>query len=123
IMSIPSAVYTEPQIGSFGYSEERAAATGLDFGVANFPFRAVGKAVATGKAEGMVKILYEKTSRLLIGGHIAGDNAVELVHQLLVAKAAGLTIDQVGKLVFAHPSMSEGIMEAAKSASGAAIHI
>ncbi len=119
----PSAVYCEPQIGSFGVTEEEAVSRGVRFRKAVFPYRGVGKAVATEMPEGLVKILYDESSGEILGAHIAGDQATELIHELLLAKRSGLALGEIADMIHAHPSLSEGVMEAARLAEGWAIHI
>ncbi len=120
--AIPSAVYCEPQIASFGYTEERAKELGLNFKKASFPYRGAGKAVAIDRAEGMVKILFDPTTHEIIGGHIVGAEATELIHELLLAKWGELLPEDIATMIHAHPTLTEAIMEAAREAEGWAIH-
>lgn len=119
---IPSAVYCEPEIGSFGLSEKRAAEKGLNYEVALFPYRGAGKSVAVEKSEGIVKIVYRKDTREILGAHVAGYNATELIHELLLAKQAELLPEDIAGMVHAHPTLSEAVMESARVAEGWAIH-
>jgi dihydrolipoamide dehydrogenase len=120
---IPSAVYCRPQLGSFGLSEAKAVEGGIPYKKAVFPYRACGKAVATEEVEGLVKLLFDPESGKLLGAHIAGSEATELIHELLLAKRAGLDLAQVADMIHAHPTLSEATMEAARVAEGWAIHI
>lgn len=122
-MLIPSAVYCEPQVGSFGLTERRAKEAGLPFKTATFPYRGAGKSVAVGKSDGMVKIVYHANTQELLGGHIVGANATELVHELLLAKKAELMPHDIATMVHAHPTLSEAVMEAMRAAEGWAIHV
>ena len=119
---IPSAVYCEPQIASFGYTEEKAKAEGIDYKKAVFPYRGAGKSVAIEKSEGMVKILYDPSTSEILGAHIVGAEATELIHELLLAKWGELIPEDIATTVHAHPTLSEAVMEAARSAEGWAIH-
>lgn len=120
---IPSIVYCEPQVAGFGLTEEMATDRGFAFDKAVFPYRGIGKAVATEEAEGMVKIIYDKTNKDILGGHIVGSEASELIHELLLAKKAKLRPEDIAEMIHAHPSLSEGIKEAASIIEGKAIHI
>lgn len=119
---IPSAVYCEPQIGSFGLTEKRAQELGLDFYTASFPYRGAGKSVALDQSEGMVKLVLDKESHEILGGHAVGKDATEIVHELLLAKKAELLPEDIAEMIHAHPTLSEAVMEAARAAEGWAIH-
>jgi len=119
---IPSAVYCEPQVASFGLKASEADAAGIEAVISVFPFRGNGKATATGHSEGMVKIISTKSGEIL-GAHIAGHNASEMIHELLLAKESGINLDKVAEMIHVHPSLSESLMEAAKEAFDGAIHI
>ncbi len=121
--SIPMAVYTEPQVAAFGLNEEQAAKEGLDFVKASFPFRGVGKAMATGRYEGMVKIISHRESREILGAQIVGPEATELIHELLLARNSELLPADIASMIHGHPTLSEGVMEAARAIEGWAIHI
>ncbi|NLJ41713.1 MAG: dihydrolipoyl dehydrogenase [Clostridiales bacterium] len=120
--AIPSAVYCEPQIASFGLTEEKAKETGVDYKAATFPYRGVGKAVAIENADGMVKIVYDPSTNEILGGHIVGAEATELIHELLLAKTAELLPVDIVSMIHAHPTLSEGVLEAARTVEGNAIH-
>jgi dihydrolipoamide dehydrogenase len=120
---VPSAVYCEPEVGSFGLSEAKAKAEGREVGVARFPYAGVGKAVAIEDAQGQAKILYDPRHRNILGASIAGPGATELVHELLLASRAELLLEDVADMIHAHPTLSELIMEGARAGLGRAIHI
>lgn len=122
-LSIPSAVYSEPQIASFGYTEAKAKAAGLSFSKASFPYRGAGKAVAVERPEGIVKILTDSATNEIIGAHIVGADATELIHELLLARTAELLPEDIATMIHAHPTLSEAVMEAMRAAEGWAIHI
>jgi len=120
---VPSAVYCEPQVGGFGLTEEEAVRRGLVFAKAVFPYRGVGKAVATESVEGIVKILFHPETREILAAHVAGSQATELIHELLLAKRSELLLEDVADMIHAHPTLSEGVMEAARLAEGRPVHI
>ncbi|MDA3949406.1 MAG: dihydrolipoyl dehydrogenase [Spirochaeta sp.] len=121
-MSIPSAVYCEPEIGSFGLTEKKAQEQGVNFEIASFPYRGAGKSVAVEKSEGIVKIVLGKETREILGAHVAGYNATELIHELLLAKNAELLPEDIARMIHAHPTLSEAVMEGARASEGWAIH-
>ncbi len=119
---IPSAVYCEPEIGSFGITEKAAKKEGRNYEVATFPYRGAGKSVAVEKSEGLVKIVLEKETREILGAHVAGYNATEIIHELLLAKKAELLPEDIATMIHAHPTLSEAVMEGARASEGWAIH-
>jgi dihydrolipoamide dehydrogenase len=121
--AMPGAVYCEPQVASFGLTEAQAKEQKLDFDKAVFPYRGAGKSVAIGRTEGMVKLLVEKETREILGAHVVGAEATELIHELLLAKTAELLPEDMATMIHAHPTLSEAVMEAARAAEGWAIHI
>ena len=120
---IPSAVYCEPQVASFGYKEKQAQEEGVPFKKATFPYRGAGKSVAIERSEGMVKVLYHAETNELLGAHIVGVDATELIHELLLAKSSELLPGDIAGMIHAHPTLSEAVMEAMRAAQGWAIHI
>jgi dihydrolipoamide dehydrogenase len=120
---IPSAVYTDPQVAGFGLTEEQAREKGRPFKKATFPFAGVGKAAAIGQRIGMVKLLTDPADGQILGAHLVGPQVTELIHELLLARSAGLPAQRVATLIHAHPTLSESILEAARAAEGWAIHI
>lgn len=120
---VPSAVYCEPQVAGFGLREDRATKDGIAFRKSVFPFRGAGKSVAIGRTEGLVKLLADPDTGELLGGHIVGHGATELIHELLLAKNSELLPDDVVDMIHAHPTLSEAIAEAARGIHGKPIHI
>ncbi len=120
---IPRAVYCEPQVASFGLNEALAKGKNLDCSVGKFPFMGCGKAVATGKTRGFVKIIVDNATKEILGASIIGSNATEIIHELLLAKNSELVPEDISNLVHAHPTLAEAVMEAAKGVFGAPIHI
>jgi dihydrolipoamide dehydrogenase len=121
-MGIPSAVYCEPQVASFGYAEWRAKQDSVEYEKASFPFRGAGKSVAVEQPEGIVKVLFNPRTKEILGAHIIGSNATELIHEILLAKAAELLPEDIASMVHAHPTLSEAVMESMRAAEGWAIH-
>lgn len=119
---IPAAVYSEPQVASFGPTEAQAKERGLKYGKAVFPYRGAGKTVAVEQSEGMVKILFDEKTHEVFAAHIVGADASELIHELLLAKKAELLPEDVATMIHAHPTVSEAVMEAARAVEGWAIH-
>ena len=119
---IPSAVYSEPQVAYFGPNEAEAKERGLKYKVGSFPYRGAGKSVAIEKSEGLVKILYDEDTHEIFAAHIVGKDASELIHELLLAKKSELLPEDVATIIHAHPTLSEAIMEGARSAEGWVIH-
>jgi len=108
---VPFAVYCEPQVASFGIGEERAKEEKIPYGKIMLPYRSVGKAVAAGATEGMFKVLYDPETHEILGAHIVGHNATELIHEVLLARTAGLSPRDIARMIHAHPTLSEGVME------------
>jgi dihydrolipoamide dehydrogenase len=119
---IPAAIFTEPQLASFGPMEQELKDKGVAYEKATFPYRGAGKSVAIGRPEGMVKLLYAPDSHEILAAHLAGAEATELVHELLLAKKAELLPEDIATMVHAHPTLSEALMESARAAEGWVIH-
>jgi dihydrolipoamide dehydrogenase len=120
---VPSAVYCEPQVAGFGLREEQAKAEGVKYCKSVFPYRGIGKSIAVERAEGMVKILADPDTGEILGAHIVGAEATELIHELLLARHAELLAEDVASMIHAHPTLAEGVMEAARGVRGRAIHV
>ena len=121
--SIPGCTYCQPQVASIGLTEERAKELGKKIKVGKFPFRALGKAIAIGEIDGMVKLIFDAQYGELLGGHILGAEATEIIMELMIAKRHEATAESILRGVHAHPTMSEAIMEAAAAALGEPINI
>jgi dihydrolipoamide dehydrogenase len=120
---VPRCTYTEPEIGSVGLTEAQAKAQGHDVRVGSFPFRALARARMAGETDGFVKIVAEKKYDEILGVHIIGPRATELVAEAVMALRMEVTVEELIKTIHAHPTMSEAVGEAAHAAHGAAIHI
>ena len=119
----PFAVYTDPEIAWFGPTEQEIAATGAVCAVHRFPYRGAGKSVAVEASEGVVKLCSDAKTGEIFSAHIFGKNATELIHELLLAKQAELLPEDIASMVHAHPTLSETILELARTTMGSAIHI
>jgi dihydrolipoamide dehydrogenase len=115
---IPRATYCQPQIGSFGYSEEQAKEKGYDVKTATFPFSANGKAQGLGEAVGFVKIVADAEHNEFLGAHLIGPDVTEQLPALTLAQQWDLTADEVARNVFAHPTLSEAVKEAVEGIAG-----
>lgn len=120
---VPSAVYCEPQVASIGLTEKRAREEGYDIQVGRFPFRPLGKALAYGTTDGFVKVVRDRKSGRLLGAHIIGAEATELIPELTLARGLGLDVRSIHESIHPHPTLSEALMEAAADSFGEAIHI
>ncbi len=120
---IPRATYCQPQIASFGYSEEQAKEKGYDVKVAKFPFSANGKAKGLGDTTGFVKLVADAKYNEIIGAHLIGPDVTELLPALTLAQRWDLTADEVARNVFAHPTLSEAVKEAVEGLAGHMIHL
>ena len=121
--NIPGCTYCHPQVASVGLSEHAARDAGRNVRVGRFPFAASGKALAVGDSEGMVKVIFDADSDELLGTHIIGAEATDLIAEVGIARTLETTHYEVLKTVHAHPTLSEAIMEAVGDAYGEAIHI
>jgi dihydrolipoamide dehydrogenase len=120
---IPRATYCQPQIGSFGYSEEQAKDKGYDVKTAKFPFSANGKAHGLGEATGFVKIVADAKYGEILGLHMIGPDVTELLPELTLAQLWDLTAEEVARNVHAHPTLSEALKEVAHGVSGHMINL
>ena len=120
--TIPSCVFTSPEVASVGMTEQQARDKGIDYKVGRFPFTASGKATAAGDRDGFVKLIFDEQERL-IGAHLVGATVTEMLGEPTLAKRLGVTAHAIAKTIHSHPTMHEGLMEAAESAMGAAIHL
>lgn len=120
--NIPGCTYCQPQIGSIGLTEQQAREQGYDIKIGRFNFRANGRAMASGDTTGFVKIIFDNQYGELLGCHIVGAEATEMIAELGIAKALETTWQDLAMTVHAHPTLSEAIMEAAMDAYGESIH-
>ncbi len=120
---VPRATYCQPQIGSFGYSEEQAREKGYDVKTATFPFSANGKAQGLGEAVGFVKLVADAEYHEILGAHMIGPDVTELLPVLTLAQRWDLTADEVARNVFAHPTLTEAIKETVHGIAGHMINL
>ena len=120
---VPRATYCQPQIGSFGYTEQQAVERGHEVKVAKFPFSANGKAHGLGDATGFVKVVADARYNEILGAHMVGPDVSELLPELTLAQQWDLTADEVARNIHAHPSLSEAIKEAVEGISGHMINL
>jgi dihydrolipoamide dehydrogenase len=121
--AMPGCTYCQPQVASFGLTEAEARQEGYAVRVGKFPFRAIGKALALGEYDGFVKLVAEEVSGELLGAHLVGPEVTELLPELVLARTAELTPDEIARSVHAHPTLSEALAEAAHAVFGKPIHI
>lgn len=121
--SIPGCTYCQPQVASIGLTEKKALELGYELRIGKYPFRSHGKSLATGDNVGFVKLIFDKKYGELLGAHIIGAEATELIAELGLAKSLGAVGESIFKTIHAHPTLSEAIMEAAANAYGEAIHL
>ena len=120
---IPNVVYTSPEVASVGKSEEELKAEGVTYAVGKFPFTANGRARAMRHTDGFVKILADAASDRVLGGHIVGFGAGEMIHEIAVLMEFGGSAEDLARTCHAHPTMSEAVKEAAMAVAKRAIHI
>ncbi len=121
--NIPGCTYCQPQVASVGFTEEKARQKGYEIKVGRYPFRSHGKALALNDTEGMVKLIFDAKYGELLGAHIIGPEATEMLAELVTARTLETTAEQIIQSIHAHPTLTEGIAEAALDAYGEAIHI
>ena len=115
-------IFTHPEVASVGLAEAQAAEK-YDIAVGKFPLRALGKAHAENEIVGEVKLIGDKKTDQLLGAHIVGAHATEIIHTAALAIRQSLTVAQLGSLIFGHPVISESIMEAAHDLHGSCVHL
>ena len=120
---VPSVIYTHPEIAWVGKNEEELKAAGVDYNVGVFPFSASGRALAADDSEGMVKIIADAATDRILGCHIIGPSAADLMQQVVIAMEFSASAEDLGLTMFSHPTLSEAVHEAALASLGHAIHI
>ncbi len=121
--NVPSVTYCHPEVASIGLTEDQCKERKLDYAVGRFPFSANGRARGTGETEGFVKLIRDKKYGEILGAHIVGAHASELIHELAVARENEYTVEEVDLAIHAHPTMSEAIAEAALDSLGRVMNI
>ena len=120
--NIPSCIFTTPEVASVGMTEQEAAEKGMAVKIGRFPFTASGKATAAGDRDGFVKLLFDADDKL-VGAHMVGANVTEMLAEPTLARTLGATAEAIVRTVHAHPTLNEGVAEAAEAALGHAIHL
>lgn len=120
---VPSVVYTHPEIAWIGKNEEELTAAGVDYNVGSFPFAANGRALAANDSEGMIKLIADAKTDRILGCHIIGASAADLLQQMVIAMEFSASAEDIGLTMFSHPALSEAVHEAALAANRHAIHI
>jgi len=121
--AIPAVVYTHPEIGAVGKTEDELKEMGVDYKKGTFPFRANGRARTLGQVDGFIKILADSKTDRLLGVHIVGPHAGDLINEAAVAISFGASSEDLARTCHMHPTLGEAMKEAALAVSGRAIHI
>jgi dihydrolipoamide dehydrogenase len=121
--NVPACTYCRPQVASIGATEAKAKESGREVMVGKFPFTANGKAVALGETDGFVKVVADKGTGEILGVHIVGPEATEIIHEFAVGRTLEATVEEIMHTIHAHPTLSEAALEATLAALGQAIHI
>lgn len=121
--SVPSCIFTSPEIGTVGLTPDEAEEEEIEVTIARFPFTACGKAHVMGETDGFVQLIVRESDHKILGGQIVGSHAADLVHEIALAIRWGLTAEQLSSTIHAHPTLSEAIMEAARKAEKKPIHL
>lgn len=121
-LHIPRCVYAYPEVASVGLTEKAAKSSGYDIKTSTFPFKAIGKAVVYGETEGFVKIIADRNTDDILGVHIIGPHATDMISESALAIILNATPWEIGETIHPHPSLSEGLYEAALAVDGRAIH-
>ena len=121
--NVPSVTYCHPEVASIGLTEDQCRERKLDYVVGRFPFSANGRARGSGETEGFVKIVRDKKYGEILGAHIVGAHASEIIHELAVARENECTVEEVELAIHAHPTMSEAVAEAALDSLGRVVHM
>jgi dihydrolipoamide dehydrogenase len=122
-VAVPNCIYTDPEVATAGLSEEEAKASGHEVRIGKFPLSASGRARTMNESDGLIKLVADAKSDLLLGMHIVAPQAESLIGEGLIALEMGATLEDIGLSVHPHPTFTEGIMDAAEAAHGKAIHI
>ena len=121
--NVPNCTYCHPEVASVGLTEEQAKEAGHDIEVGKFPWVGIGRAVASGHSDGFVKIIRDKQYSEILGAHIVGPHATELIAEFVVGRHLEATVEEMEKAMHPHPTLSEGVSEGALAALGRPIHI
>lgn len=120
--AVPITIFTDPEVGSIGLSQQKAEAEGHEVRIGQFQFRVLGKSKAEREIAGGVKIIADKKTDKILGAHIVGAHATDLIHEVAVAMSQKMTAEQLGEVFHAHPVLAEAVMEAAHDVHGISVH-
>ncbi len=122
-LAMPAVIFTDPEIATVGLSESEAKEKGYNAGIGKFPFGASARALTQGATDGYMKVIFDRDSKQVLGFHIIGPDASDLIGEATLAIEMGSTVEDISLTVHPHPTLTETVMEAAKAALGEAIHI
>ncbi|HEV2261591.1 MAG TPA: dihydrolipoyl dehydrogenase, partial [Candidatus Rubrimentiphilum sp.] len=122
-VAIPNCVYTDPEVATVGLSEQEAQAQGYETRIGKFPLKASGRARTMNETDGLIKLVGDAKTDMLLGMHIVAPQAESLIGEGIIALEMGATLQDIGLSIHPHPTLTEEIMEAAEAAHGKAIHI
>ena len=121
--NVPSCTYCQPEVASVGLTEDQAKEKGLDIQVGKFPWLGIGRAVAAGHTDGFIKVIRDRRYSEILGAHIVGAHATELIAEFVVGRRLESTVEEMERAMHPHPTLSEGVAEAALAALGRPFHI
>jgi dihydrolipoamide dehydrogenase len=122
-VAMPAVIFTDPEIATVGISEAEAKEKGINAASGKFPFAASARALTQGATDGYVKVIFDKDTKQVLGFHIIGPEASDLIGEASLAIEMGSSVEDISLTVHPHPTLTETVMEAAKAALGEAIHI
>ena len=122
-VAIPGAIFTDPEIAVAGLTEAQAKEKGIDVKVGKFPFAALGRAMAVNETDGFIKIVSDKKTHEVLGFHIVGPSATDLISEGMLALEMHAFLEDIGLTIHPHPTLGEGLMEASLHGLGQAVHI
>ena len=121
--TVPSVIYTHPEISWVGKTEQELKAAGEEFNIGSFPMAVSGRAMAANSTVGFIKVIADAKTDRILGVHMVGDHTSEMIAQAVIAMEFGSSAEDIGLTMFAHPTLSEGFHEAALAVHGHAIHV
>jgi len=122
-VAIPAAIFTDPEIATVGLGEQEAKEKGIEIRVGKFPFSVLGRAMAVNETDGFFKVVADKKTKEILGIHIVGPEATDLISEGALALEMHAFLEDVGLTIHPHPTLGEGMMEASLHALGQAIHV
>jgi dihydrolipoamide dehydrogenase len=122
-VGIPAAIFTDPEIATVGLSEQQAKERGIEVRIGKFPFAALGRAMALNETDGFIKVIADKASHEILGFAIVGPEATDLISEAALALEMHAFLEDMGLTIHPHPTLGEGMMEAALAGLGQAVHV